>query len=266
MRLETISTNPSSYVVLDVETNGLKSKECDLLSISFYKPDDRKEFNRFLPLDLNRTIPPKITAINGIKAETIKNEQHLTQEEVNELISVFELDKRTILHYGSLDRRFIRDYFARHGLSGFDQMTFFNFKQLICPLSWSDGSITKDNLCKLFRIQGVNAVHTGLNDCKLEWELFKAIDGHFLLARMEWFKWNISVLSPDYILPVSYLSNCPNLSRAFPRPYICAAATSIFSLSVSGPLIRHFQSNGSGITIENLINVLTNGFNAKTCG
>ena len=41
----------SKYVVLDVETNGLSSENDDLLSISIYKPDDQKIFNKFLPLE-----------------------------------------------------------------------------------------------------------------------------------------------------------------------------------------------------------------------
>ena len=51
------------YIVFDVETNGLKSKKDDLLSISFYKPDDGKEYCKFLPLELNRKIVT--THING---------------------------------------------------------------------------------------------------------------------------------------------------------------------------------------------------------
>ena len=46
--MKRMSTDPTKYVVFDVETNGLKSKECDLLSISIYKPDDGKEYNKFL--------------------------------------------------------------------------------------------------------------------------------------------------------------------------------------------------------------------------
>lgn len=52
--MEKMDTNPTKYVVFDVETNGLKSKKDDLLSISFYKPDDGKEYCKFLPLELNR--------------------------------------------------------------------------------------------------------------------------------------------------------------------------------------------------------------------
>ena len=54
--MKRISTDPTEYVVFDVETNGLKSKRNDLLSISFYKPDDGKEYSKFLPLELNRKV------------------------------------------------------------------------------------------------------------------------------------------------------------------------------------------------------------------
>lgn len=126
MGLPDISTSPHDYVVLDVETNGIKSKEYDLLSISILKPDDGREYDRFLPLDLNRDV--YTTAINGIKKRDLRGKKHLTQGEVDELFEAFELGHRTILHFGSLDPRFVRDYFARHGLDGFDRMRFFNFK------------------------------------------------------------------------------------------------------------------------------------------
>ena len=48
MALDKISVSPSDYVVLDVETNGLRSKDHDLLSLSIYKPDDEKELDRLL--------------------------------------------------------------------------------------------------------------------------------------------------------------------------------------------------------------------------
>ena len=53
MKFETMSTSPRDYVVLDVETNGLSSKEYDLLSVTFYRPDNGRMYNRFLPLELN---------------------------------------------------------------------------------------------------------------------------------------------------------------------------------------------------------------------
>ena len=60
----------NKYVVLDVETNGLSSEKHDLLSISIYKPDDNKIYNRFLPLDLNLEI--FTTEINGITPKMLE--------------------------------------------------------------------------------------------------------------------------------------------------------------------------------------------------
>lgn len=259
MTLEQMSVSPTDYVVLDVETNGLKSKEDDLLSISIYKPDDGKTFDRFLPLDLNTSIPPNITAINGIRKRDLKGLLPLSQEEVDHLFSDFELNRRTILHYGPLDERFIRDYFQRNGLLGYTRMKFFNFKRLISATKFSDGSLTKDNLCEMFGIEGVTDVHSGMNDCILEWKLFEAIGGRNLIAKMRSFeKWEIDVLSPDYIVPISYLATFSNLSKLYPRPYICSDGLEIYNLTVSGKDIKRFQTNFSGTTLEQLIAIMLN--------
>ena len=83
------------YVVLDVETNGLSSIKDDLLSISIYKPDDGKIYDRFLPLELSDEV--ETTYINGITKDMLKDKSPLTQNELDEVISSFELEKRTIL-------------------------------------------------------------------------------------------------------------------------------------------------------------------------
>lgn len=256
MGLPNISTSPTDYVVLDVETNGLKSKEYDLLSISVYKPDDGKKYNRLLPLDLDRDV--YTTGINGITKSDLRGKKHLSQDEVDTLFQEFELDRRTILHYGSIDPRFIRDYFARHRLVGFESMRFFNFKQLICSTGYSDGSITKDNLCSFFGIEGVSEVHSGLTDCKLEWELFKKLGGRYLLARIvpngQYLgMWRLAVLDPGYVVPVSYLSTYRNLSRIIERPFIRCDAEEVYNLEISGDYILRFPTNFSGMIVESLI-------------
>lgn len=228
MALDKISVSPSEYVVLDVETNGLKSKEHDLLSLSIFKPDDNKEFDRLFPLDLNDEVPSRITAINGITDKDLRGLNHLTQDEFNALVADFELGTRTILHYGEIDRRFVRDYLDRHNIEGFDKLRFFNFKKRICSSRFSSGNLTKDNLCKMFGIEGVQEVHTGINDCKLEWELFQKIDGDYLLVTSGFFEDNVFRLNEDYIVPVSYLGTFPNLSKAFERPYIRNQSEEIF--------------------------------------
>lgn len=256
MALDKMSTSPSDYVVLDVETNGLKSKEHDLLSLSIYKPDDGKEFDRLFPLDLNKKVFPHITRINGIKKRHLWRKKHLTQKEFDELIVDFELDKRTILHYGDIDKRFVRDYLTRQGIEGFEKLSFFNFKKRICSSRFSSGNLTKDNLCKMFGIEGVEEVHSGLNDCKLEWELFKKIDGDYLLVSGGFWVDKIFRLNEDYIVPVSYLGSYPNLSRAYERPYIVQESEVIYRQVIAEKTIERFETNISGVTIEHLLNTM----------
>ena len=126
-----MSTNPTEYVVFDVETNGLKSKRDDLLSISFYKPDDGKEYNRFLPLELNRRIVT--THINGITEKDLVGATALTQNEFNHIVEEFELEKRTILIYAgrNFDGGFLAEYMKRHRISGFEKLNFYNIKRNI---------------------------------------------------------------------------------------------------------------------------------------
>lgn len=259
MHLERMSVAPSEYVVIDVETNGLKAKEDDLLSIALYKPDDGKAYERFLPLELNSSIPDRITEINGIRESDLRGKKPLSQAEVDDLFDIFELDKRTILHYGALDERFVRRYFERHNLKGYERMRFFNFKKLICSSPFSDGSITKDNLCRMFDIDGVTEVHSASNDCALEWKLFDAIGGrHLLVTPASPYSNNVFALSEDYLVPVSYLANRPNLSKLYERPYIACESELIAKLDIDKESIRRFPSNITGVTVEHLINTLCN--------
>jgi len=95
--------NAKDYVVLDVETNGLSSLRDDLLSISIYKPDDKKTYDRFLPLELSNNL--ETTYINGITKKMLKDKEPLTQEEFDKVIKDFELENRTILIYGNIDEK-----------------------------------------------------------------------------------------------------------------------------------------------------------------
>ena len=194
----------SDYVVLDVETNGLSSLRDDLLSISLYQPDTQKMYNRFLPLELNRDV--YTTHINGITKKDLKKATPLSQDEVDVLIDEFDLCNRTILTYGSLDEKFIKNYFKRKGLRGYEKLRFFNFKRNIISSRFSGGNITKDNLCRLYGIDNVQELHTGANDCLLEWELFEKMDNNRLLITHD----KVFEFNEDYIVPVSYLATYPN--------------------------------------------------------
>ena len=241
------------YVVLDVETNGLSSLRDDLLSISIYQPDTQRLYNRFLPLDLNRDV--YTTHINGITKKDLKKATHLSQDEVDTLIEEFDLLNRTILTYGSIDEKFIKNYFKRKGLCGYEKLHFFNFKRNIISSRFSGGNITKDNLCRLYGIDNVQELHTGANDCLLEWELFKKMDNNRLLITHD----KVFEFNEDYIVPASYLATYPNFkyhTQNLPR-FKCSSRV-VKKFEVVSRKIKKFPTNFNGMTIEHLINTMLN--------
>ncbi len=86
------------------------------------------------------------------------------------------------------------------------KLHFFNFKRNIISSRFSGGNITKDNLCRLYEIDNVQELHTGANDCLLEWELFKKMDNNRLLITNN----KVFEFNEDYIVPASYLATYPN--------------------------------------------------------
>lgn len=245
---DTTSVDPTKYVVLDVETNGLASLKHDLLSISIYKPDTGEMYNRFLPLELNTSV--LTTKYNGIKTKDLKGLLPLTQTEVDEIIRVFELKERTILTYGNIDEKFIVKYFQRHHLQGIDYFAFYNFKHEIISSRFSEGNITKDNLCNLYGIENVQSVHSSRNDCLLEWQLFERMNGHRLLITNN----SVFEFNDEYIVPASYITTYPNLKYYLPAlPKITCESRVCFSLPISADKLRKFPTNFNGMIVEHLI-------------
>ncbi len=241
--------DPSKYVVLDVETNGLSSIRDDLLSISLFKPDTGDIYNRFLPLELNSKVVT--TEINGITDKDLQGVLPLSQKEVDELIRFFELKQRTILTYGNIDEKFITKYFLRHHLQGIDFFAFYNFKHEIISSSFSEGNITKDNLCRMYGIENVQQVHSGSNDCVLEWKLFEKMNGHRLLVTNN----KVFEFNDEYLVPASYISTYPNFKYYLPGlPKITCDSRIVFSLKVPANTLRKFPTNFNGMIVEHLIN------------
>lgn len=250
-----LSINPKDYIVFDVETNGLKSKHNDLLSISLYKPDDGKEYSKFLPLEINTRI--YTTRINGITKKNLIGATALKQSDFDNIVEEFELEKRTILIYAGkdFDATFLREYMKRHNISGYEKLTFYNFKNNIISSRYSDGNITKDNLCRLFGIGDVDDVHNGLNDCKLEWELFEKMNGYFYFITEGVGADKVFRLNDDYIIPAGYLHSHPRLSNVLKdRPYIECQSTLVKTFEIEADGIEKFPTNITGMTIEHLIN------------
>jgi len=133
-------------------------------------------------------------------------------------------------------------------------MKFHNFKHDIISSSFSSGNITKDNLCRIFGIEGISVVHSGLNDCILEWELYCCMDGKKLFITND----DVYTFSSDYIIPTSYLSSYPNFKYVLlSLPKIKFSTATIFELALSqacSKAIIKYETNISGMTIEHLIN------------
>ena len=73
------------------------------------------------------------------------------------------------------------------------KLKFYNFKHDIISSRFSEGNITKDNLCRIYGIENIQEVHTGLNDCILEWQLFKKMNGNkLIIINNEVFEFNKS--------------------------------------------------------------------------
>ena len=238
----------SKYIVLDVETNGLASLEWDLLSISIYDPETEESYDRFLPLELNDCV--LTTYINGITEKDLINKLPISQNEFDELIKRFNLENRTILTYGSIDEKFIRTYCSRHKSSGFNKLKFLNFKHLIISSKFNSGSVTKDNLCNIFKIDNVKEIHSGKNDCILEWKLFEKIHDKFLLIT----GCDVFELNDSYTIPISYLETYPNFKYYREIPSVYLKHDVIKQFKIDKRKIQRYETNISGISIEHLIN------------
>lgn len=250
------------YVVVDVETNGLRKSNDDLLSISIYDPSIGKCYNRLLPLDLQ---PMVLTGwINGIKDEDLEGLRHITQEEIDKIIDFFDLNNKILLSYsggkGTFDSSFIINYCKRHNLVGFENLHYENIKSnLPSALRDFEGYLTKDNMCKLFKIDGVQKKHTSFNDCLLEWKLFEKIDNQPLFfIDHDLFKYH-----KEYIVPVSYLNKYPQLIKYanISVPNIVGKSTVMFEYMLPNKAlnqVKKFPTNITGIALENAISAALN--------
>ncbi len=241
--------DPKNYVVLDIETNGLNAKECDILSISIYDPSNGKIYNRFLPLEKNEHVYGY--AIHGITKKNLVGKNPLSQEEIDMLIEMFDLENRTVLTYGSLDEKFMVEYFKLHNLKHIKKFHFYNFKDDVIYNVYGHSS-SKDSLCELLGIAGIRKRHSSKNDVILEWELFKTMDGKKLLLD----KAEIMLIDPTYYVPISKLIEFPSFKkmiRNLPNVDICAQAIlskRIITINTRQYLREFFFW---GVAVENLI-------------
>ncbi len=248
----------NKYVVFDVETNGTRKANDDLLSLSIYDPSTGICFNRLFPLDLQ---PLVLTGwIHGITDKQLSNVSHMTQKEVEQIINYFHLKDKVLLSFsggkGTFDYTFLINYCKRHNLYGFEDLQYENIKSLLPTAGFGyEGQMTKDNLCRLFGIDGVQEIHSSQNDCILEWKLFEKIkDGNLFFINNRLYKF-----SEEYIVPVSHLNSNPEMARIakINIPHIIAHCTEVYKYAFPKKivgLIKKFPTNITGIALENGIN------------
>jgi len=257
------SSIAAQYAVLDLETNGLRTANDDLLSISLYDPSTGKIYNRLLPLELQPTV--LTTYINGIDDKDVENAVPLSQKEFDDIVAEFDLRNKTILFYsgGQFDFDFLDKYCRRHKISGMESLRFENIKDRIDSSSYRIGNLTKDNLCSALGIEGVTKIHSGVNDCYLEWKLFEQFVCDKLFIKNNY----IYRFSDKYVIPASYLTSFPKLAEfaQIEVPKLNYHSTLVYEFFLSQNLvrkIRKFPTNISGISIENIINAM---IGAKEC-
>lgn len=104
-------------------------------------------------------------------------------------------------------------------------------------------------------MDNIQEIHTGLNDCILEWNLFQKMNGNkLIIINNDVFEFN-----DNYIIPVSYLTSYTNFKyciKDFPK--IDADIKEIKKIRIDCSEIKKFETNISGISIEHLINILLN--------
>lgn len=260
-RCKTTNENlKNKYIVFDVETNGLRVAKDDLLSLSILDPSTGMCYHRYFPLDLQPLVIT--TSIHGITDDDLLAATHITQSEMDEIIAYFHLKDRILLSYsggeGLFDKNFVVNYCERHQVHGFEDLTYENIKSSVPTISYEiRGQVTKDNLCKLLNVKGVRRIHSGLNDCILQWKLFEQLKTNQLFFIKE----RLYKFNPEYVIPVTYLNHSEELAKyaGISVPKIEAKTREVFHYAVPRSVvrkIRKFPTNITGIALENAIDYL----------
>ena len=256
-------TNPAQYskkyIVFDVETNGLRRASDDLLSLTIYDPFTGMAYNRFFPLDQQ---PLVLTSfINGITDEDLKDSVHITQDELNWIIDYFDLQNSIMLSFsggeGTFDSSFVSHYCKRHGLQGFDDLKFDNIRKQLPASPYGVVGMSKDSLCSLFGIEGVQEVHSGLNDCILEWKLFEQLTS----SKVFFINEHLYRYHTDYVMPVSYLNRYPALAESIgiPIPAVIGIPRLVHEYVFPKNALKEihkFPTNITGITLDHLLKTM----------
>lgn len=161
------------YVFLDIETTGLSPIVDDIIQIAIYESENNN-YVKYLPLTKKKT--NEQFSINKINDEKLKGQNKLTQEEVDEIMSRFDLENKQVLIWvpkNDFDRMFLEVYFFENGLVGLEKITFFNAKNLAKELDFLE-NYSKDSVAQFLGID-TEGSHSALRDCIIEKQIVEKI-------------------------------------------------------------------------------------------
>ena len=107
----------------------------------------------------------------------------------------------------------------------------------------------------MYKIPGIENIHSSKNDCLLQWDLFSKMGGNKLLVS----NGKVYELSEEYKIPASYLFYYPNFKFVREKlPKIYCELVPIKEFLITNKKIKKFQNNITGITVEHIINSMLN--------
>lgn len=177
-------------VYLDIETTGLNPIIDDIISIAIFQPSTGKTFQKYLPLEKQTKISSDITDINGITTSTLINSSPLTQEDVDNIVTNFDLRSNRITIWtgnNMFDMVFLHCYFVNHNLTDGEIFEFQNARE--AAIQYPDfqdiHSFSKDTIAAAFSID-LSLSHRALEDCKIEAQICEAIHNNIRPKMPSW--------------------------------------------------------------------------------
>jgi len=155
------SFKEETYCIVDIETNGSKPENSQIIEIGAVKIKNRKIIDTFSELVQAKFIPPFVQGITGINEEMLKNAK--TQKEVLIKFKEFLGDSIFVAHDSYFDFNYIRAQLKKEGLGDL-------LNPEICTLTLSKKTISASRYGLKYLIEELKlpeeTLHRALGDAK----------------------------------------------------------------------------------------------------